>query len=284
MLRWLIGLGACGTLLAGSGMVMLVNPDEVAIVYRFGDVSRTVGAGLAFRLPSPIEADERIRVSEIRRVETGQMRLLTGDTNLVELDLTVQYSVADPVAFALQLVDPEAIVDAQTRATSAQLVAMREVDSLLTTGRASLQLEVAERVQLALDAQTSGVLIAAIEVRELVPPSAVVDAFNDVSSARGDKETMVLAAHAYASRILPDMRGQASRLAEEAQAHTSERRAHAKGETDRFKALYAGYKASPVAMKLALQSDAWHSISEKADVVVAPTSAEVVLPAWQESP
>ncbi len=284
MLRWLIGLGVFGLLLAGSGMVMLVNSDEVAIVYRFGGVARTVGAGLAFRLPAPIESDQRIRVSEIRRVETGQMRLLTGDTNLVELDLTVQYSVADPVAFALQLFEPEAIVSAQTRATTAQLVAAREVDSLLTTGRASLQFEVATQVQLALDALDSGVLIAAIEVRELVPPSAVVDAFNDVSSARGDKETMVLAAHAYASKILPDTRGKALRRAEEAQSHSTESRADAKGETDRFKALYTGYRASPSAMKLALRSETWHRVAEKADVVVAPSSAEVVLPAWQESP
>jgi len=284
VLRWLVGIGTLGLLFAASGMIMLVNPDEVAIVYRFGDVARTVDAGLAFRLPAPIESDERIGVSEIRRVETGQMRLLTGDTNLVELDLTVQYSVSDPVAFALQLFDPEAIVDAQVRATTAQLVASREVDSLLTTGRASLQLEVADQVQLALDALDSGVLIAAIEVQELVPPSAVVDAFNDVSSARGDKETMVLAAHAYASKILPDTRGQALRRAEEAQAHATQSRAAAQGEADRFKALYAGYKASPAAMKWALRAESWLRVSENAEVVVAPSGAEVVFPAWQESP
>jgi len=265
-------------------MAMLVNPDEVAIVYRFGEVARTAGAGLAFRLPTPIESDQRVRVSEIRRVETGQMRLLTGDTNLVEIDLTVQYSVADPVAFALQLVDPEAIVDAQVRATTAQLVASSEVDSLLTTGRASLQHEVAAQVQSALDALDSGVLIAAIEVRELVPPSAVVDAFNDVSSARGDKGTMVLAAHGYASKLLPDTRGQSLRRAEEAKVYATESRSTSMGETDRFKALYIGYKASPGAMKWTLRADSWLRVAENAEVVVAPSGAEVVLPAWLENP
>lgn|GEM_PF-1151582 len=284
MNRGLVGIATLGALLAASGSVMLVDSDEVAVVYRFGEVVRTVDAGLAFRLPGPLESDQRIRVSEIRRVETGQMRLLTGDTNLVELDLTVQYSVADPVAFALQLFEPEAVVAAQVQATAAQLVSSREVDVLLTTGRSSLQIEVASQVQLALDALKAGVRIEAIEVRALVPPSAVVDAFNDVSSARGDKETMVLAAHAYASKLLPDTRGKAQQRSEEAQANASERRAHAKAQTARFRAVHAGYRASPAATKWGLRSKTLERVSDKTDVVVAPAGTEVVLPPLKESP
>ena len=234
-------------------------------------------------MPAPIESEERIRVSELRRVETGRMRLLTGDTNLVELDLTVQYSVSDPAAFALRLLEPESVIEAQVRATTTYFVSRSEVDVLLTTGRAALQREVSERAQLALDAFVAGIRVQAVEVRELVPPAAVVDAFNDVSSARGDKETMVLGAHAYASKVLPDTRGRAAERLENAHAHAAAARADSQAATDRFRALHSGYRASPRAITASLRAQTWRRVAETAQIVVAPTGAEIVLPAWESA-
>jgi membrane protease subunit HflK len=276
-LRWAIA-AALALGVAASGVVMLVGADEVAIVYRFGAVDRTVGSGLAFRLPGPIERDQRIGVSELRRVETGSMRLLTGDTNLLVMNLTVQYSVSDPVAFALRLLNPEVVIAAAVRATATHSVSRSEVDVLLTTGRAALQREVADRTQLTLDALEAGVRIHAVEVSELVPPAAVVDAFNDVSSARGDKETMVLGAHAYASKVLPDTRGRSVRRLEEARAYSSRLNAVSAAATTKFRAVHSGYRTSSEAISGTLRTQAWRKIAQSAEFVVAPPGADIVLP------
>ena len=63
--------------------VVIVDTGDVAVVYRFGAVDRTLDAGLGLRAPWPIERHEIVDVSEVRRAEPGPRRMLTGDTNLV---------------------------------------------------------------------------------------------------------------------------------------------------------------------------------------------------------
>ena len=53
----------------------------------------------------PIEQHEIVDVSEVRRAEPGPVCMLTGDTNLVDVDLIIQYRVSDPVAFQLGMAD-----------------------------------------------------------------------------------------------------------------------------------------------------------------------------------
>jgi membrane protease subunit HflK len=178
-----VGVALLALLGLASSTVMVVDPNEVAVVRRFGAVDRVARAGLAFRLPPPVERDERITVTEVRRVEVSGRRLVTGDTNLVDLDLVVQFIVAEPVHYALGLLQPDEVVSAAVSSVSAAIVAGMDVDYLLTTGRSDLQGKIAASAQAALDRVPAGIHLQAVDVRELVPPSAVVDAFNDVSSA-----------------------------------------------------------------------------------------------------
>ncbi len=237
MRRLLLALGALVVLGWASSSLMAVDPGHVGLVFRFGAVTHTAQSGLGFHLPWPIERHEFVDVTEVRRVETGQQRLLTGDTNLVDLDLVVQYTPRDAVLFATGVEDPEDLVASVARAVCAEVVASMEVETLLTTGRSELRTRVAEDLQAQLDARGSGIFISSVELRELLPPPAVVDAFNDVSSARGDRETLALAAESYASGVVPQARGQASARVEEARAFSSERVAGAQGEIARFEAL-----------------------------------------------
>ena len=80
----LVSLIILGLLALSS--VVIVDTGDVAVVYRFGAVDRTMGAGLGLRAPWPIERHEVVDVSEMRRAEPGPVRMLTGDTNLVDVD------------------------------------------------------------------------------------------------------------------------------------------------------------------------------------------------------
>ncbi len=261
--------------------VMLIDADEVAIIYRFGAVRRAASSGLSLRLPRPIESDERVRVTEVRRVDTGRQVLLTGDTNLVEIAAVAQYTVSDPVAFVVAVDAPEALIDATVRSAVVSAVSQMEVDALLTTDRALLQRQVLTASQATLDRIGLGVQLEAVELSALEPPDPVVAAFNDVSSARGDGETMVLAAQSYASRQLPDVRGQAARLKEEARADAADIRARARADTTRFAALLPTWRRTPEALRRSLVGEAAGRV--RAEIIVAPAGAEVVVePSIQE--
>lgn len=264
------------TVWLGSGL-MVVQSGHVGVIFQFGAVDRTTQAGLGLRLPWPIEDHVVVDTTEVRRIQTGDMRLLTGDTNLVDVDLVVQYTAQDPIAFVTGIAEPEALVTSMARSSATQAVAAQDVDTLLTTGRASLQSDVAQRVQDRLDAAESGIHIVGVEVLELVPPPDVLDAFNDVSSARGDKETLALAAESYSSTVIPETRGAAALRVEEARAFASQRVAEAQGDVARFDALL---EEDGPALRSRLHADVADRVD--AEVIVAQPGTQVVLP--QEAP
>jgi membrane protease subunit HflK len=271
--RILPALVAVGLLVWAATGVFTVESGEVAVVWRFGAPTRTLGAGLGMRLPWPVESHTTVAVSESRRVEPGSTRMLTGDTNLVDLDLIVQYTVKDPQQWLLSTAEPERVAADTVLAAATDAVRATDVDSLLTTGRTALQQRLAEVGQARLDALESGIQIEAVEVRELAPPPAVVDAFNDVSSARGDKETLALAAEAYVSSVLPEARGTGARLREQARADAARRVGRAQGEVARFEVVLAAHRASPQATLERLRADALRRIASQARIETAPRGA-----------
>jgi membrane protease subunit HflK len=284
-----VSSGAARLLLAAVGLVALaastlivVDPAEVAVVQRFGAAHRVVSAGLGLRLPWPVESVERVRLTEVRRVELPRARLLTGDSNLVELELVAQYSVSDPVAWAFGPADPERLVADLVGAAATSLLCKLPVDVLLTSGRAELQRRLTETVQPDLDRLGTGVHLVGVEVREIVPPEAVQNAFNDVSSARGDQDTLRLAADAYASRLLPDVRGKASERLEVARGRAAEIKGRSEGDVARFEALLPAWRTDPAALRGRLQAELAQTVGPKITIRSLPPGSILTLP--PESP
>ncbi|MCP4806117.1 MAG: FtsH protease activity modulator HflK [Proteobacteria bacterium] len=274
MSRWLLaGAGVVGALWLLSG-AFLVDPGEQAVVFRFGAVDRAVGPGFQVRAPWPIESQVLVTTGEVRRAAADKRRMLTGDTNLVDLELVTQYTVSDPAAFLISTQDPDAQVTAAVASVATDVVATIEVDTLLTTGRTALQQRIQADAQLQLDALDSGIRLVAVEVADLTPPPAVVDAFNDVSSARGDRETLALAAEAYSSDLLPRTRGEGSSEVELARSDAARRESQAHGETDRFEALLPAWRKAPAATREQLITSTWANV----DATIRPVhpDAEVV--------
>jgi len=274
MAKWL-GLVAVAGL--GASTIVVVDAGDVAVVYRFGEVNRTLNAGLGFRLPSPIEAHELVDVSEVRRADPKPVRMLTGDTNLIDVDLVIQYNVADPVVYQLGMVDGESTLIAGVLAITNDIVATMEVDILLTTGRRTLQRAVETRAQALLDRTHTGLRIDAVEVREISPPPAVLDAFNDVSSARGDRETLALAAEAYASKRIPEVRGQAAEQVEHAKAQAATRAAVVAGEVAHFESLVVADRLSSKSTRAQMWLDAVTAVGEVVTVLPLRNKTEIRL-------
>ncbi len=259
-------IAVVGLALAASTSTVFVDPGDVAVVYRFGAIHRTLDPGLGFRAPWPIEHHAMVDVSEVRRSESGQVRMLTGDTNLVDIDLVIQYRVADPVAHQVGLAESEATLMAIVLSATKDIIATMGVDALLTTGRTQLQREAADAAQALLDQHRTGLRIDAVEVRELTPPPAVVDAFNDVSSARGDRETLALSAEAYSSKRLPEVRGEASEMVEDAKTHAAWTAARSSGEIARFKSLLTAKNTAPRATRVQMWTETAERIGKNAEV------------------
>ena len=256
---------------------VFVDSGDQAVVYRFGVVERSLPSGLGFRLPWPIETHEIVDVSEVRRAEPGRVRMLTGDTNLVDVDLVIQYNVSDPIAYQVGLAEAEAVLTSVVLSVTKDMVGTMDVDTLLTTGRAELQRGSATAAQELLNQYQSGLRVDAVEVREITPPPAVLEAFKDVSSARGDRETLALAAEAYASKRLPEVRGEASEMIELAKAFSAERSAQSAGDVVRFENLLSAKRASPASTRSQLWLETARRVGEVVQVEPLRSRTEIRL-------
>ncbi len=78
----------------------------------------------------------------------------------------------------------------------------------------------------------AGVEIRLVQLQKVDPPQQVIDAFRDVQAARQDQDRARNEAETYASKVVPEARGEAARIVQEAEAYRerSRRRGQRPGE------------------------------------------------------
>ncbi len=223
--------------------IYTVNERERAVVLRFGEFHSVVGPGLQWRLPF-IDSIEKVDVTKVRSVNS-QGHMLTEDENIVEVVIQVQYQIADPKAFTLDIRDAERTMNYATDSVLRHEVGSSELNQVLTEGRTALAIKVQDRLQNYLDAYHSGLLISKVNIEDTYAPKEVQAAFRDVQSAKEDEQREINQAEQYVNKVVPESRGAAQRILEEANAYKQEIIAKAEGETARFLKLKSVYAQAP---------------------------------------
>jgi len=196
-----------------------------------------------------------VNVTNVRNAELKQ-EMLTQDENVVEVELNVQYTVSDPVAFALRVEDPERTLQHAAESALRHEVGSTDLNPIMTAGRALLAEDTRTRLQDFMNSYETGINVSIVNVKEARAPSAVQAAFDDVQKANLDKERYVNEAEAYANTVVPEARGKAQRMLEEATAYKEQVMAQAQGEASRFEKLLVEYKKAPEVTRDRLYLDA----------------------------
>ena len=254
---FLILIVIAAVLWAGMGMYT-VDQQERGVVLRLGKYAETVGPGLRWN-PPLIDEVQKVNVTQVR-TRTHRALMLTKDENIVDVDMAVQYVIADPKAFQLSVRDPEASLSHAAESALRHVVGSTDMHSILTQGREALSVQVQERLQGYMDDYSTGLQISKVNVKEAKAPSQVQDAFNDVIRAREDEVRVKNEAEAYSNGIIPEARGQAQRMLEEANAYREEVIAKADGESQRFSALLAEYEKAPEVTRERLYLDTMEQV------------------------
>ncbi len=245
------GIGGILLLLVGAFVlwaafdsVVVIEERERGVVLRFGKYERQMNPGLNFKWPRPIEELRRVDFTTVRQV-TEQARMLTRDENLVVLKFNVQYRVADPMLYEFATRDPDDALRQTTESAVRQVVGANTLDEVLIGNRAALVIQVRDVLQATLNEYQTGIEVNDVNFQEVEPPQEVKAAFDDAMSAREDKERLIRAAEAYASRVVPEARGEAARITLESQGYKEVTIARAEGETARFSQLVEQYRRAP---------------------------------------
>ena len=243
-----------------------IDEQQRGVVLTLGEYSRTLEPGLRFVIPL-VEKVTAVNVTNVRNSELNQ-EMLTQDENVVEVELNVQFTVSDPVSFALRAEDPERTLQHAAGSALRHEVGSTDLNEIMTSGRAILAENTRIRLQGFMDAYSTGINVSVVNVKEARAPSAVQAAFDDVQKANLDKERYVNEAEAYANTVVPQARGASQRLLEEANAYKDKVVSKAKGEADRFEKVLVEYKKAPEVTRSRLYLDAISSVYEKSSKVL----------------
>ncbi len=255
--------GLAGLALAGyfATGIYVVAPGELGVVRRFGAVIEPRAApGLHYRLPWPVDRVDVVNVSEVRREVVGvaepeeghehpeppsKLQALSGDTNVIDVEIIVQYQVRDPAAYLINVqYAPYRLVRDTVRQAATLLISQQPVEAILTTERQALQDGIRAETQKRLDAYDSGLVVVGINLQKAFPPDEAAAAFTDVNSAKEDKNRAINEATGYANSLIPEARGQSQKILSDAEAYRSTVLAKAHGEAQAFEALLVEYQTN----------------------------------------
>jgi modulator of FtsH protease HflK len=256
----LLLLAACLLYLAGG--FYIVRGNEKAAVRLFGRPLRNSDGGLRletgglhYTLPWPFSQIDRVNLNEIRTVSVGvvemddatggflrtleaanQSQFLTGDKNILNLQINAQYHVSEPAAddFLFRAVDPEKQLKRIVASVATDLFAQSGVDFVQPLGQVELNSRLTEGARRVVEAQRLGLEIDDVAINAVYPPILVKAYFLDVTNARADKANFINAANAYAEQRRAAATAESRQILDEAASYRQQTVESARGRADSF--------------------------------------------------
>ena len=271
-----------------------VQPGEIAVVKLFGKYHSEQGPGLHWFPNSPIGNKQVVFVEEVKRLELGfrgaqsmpdESVMITGDENIVDVQLLVQYDIKSPTDYLFETVDPSgALIKDATETALRQVVGSNAIDTVIIE-REIIQSDTKRKLQQLLDDYKSGIRVTEVKLQGVNPPDEVKPAFADVVIAKEDKETIINKAQAYEESVLPNARGESMKLIEDARAFRAQRVNTSQGQASKFTSMLFEYKKAPNITRQRLLYEAMEEVLPGITKFIVDTETGIlpILPLGQEN-
>lgn len=268
-------LGPSGFLVLGALLIAgwfasgiySVDEGENGVVTRFGAFSRLTSPGLHVHLPAPIESVIVEKVTQQRSQQVGfrddedrpnESLMLTKDEAIADIDFTVTWQLSDrPQDYVFNVKDPDDLVLAVAESAMRETVGKTDLEPVISDGRSEVEASTLELMQSILDSYQAGIKIVRVQLQKSTVPGPVIDALNDVDRARADAGSRV-----------NEARGEALKLAQEADAYKERVVREASGEAERFNLVYDQYRRNPKVTRERLYLETMERVYGGADKII----------------
>jgi membrane protease subunit HflK len=230
-----------------------ISPGQRGVVTRFGRYSSTLGPGVSFTLPAPIDRVKKIDVENIRTIDIGSDDsndlMLTGDQNLIDIAYSVRWNIRTPELYLFQLAQPDETIREVAESAMRSVVSRVTLNDAMGDRRAEIEEQVAESMQRILDSYRSGIQVQGIAIKQADPPEAVNDAFKKVTASQQQAQSFINNANAYALQL-----GQ-----------------KAQGDATAFDKVYEQYKLAPEVTRRRMYYETMEQVLSKVDKTIVET-------------
>lgn len=297
----MLAVAAAFTLWLISG-VYRVDAGHQGVVMLFGEhmPEKDSGPGLHWYFPAPIGKVTTPNVEAVRRIDVGfrgagqtsgfnravtperdvleESLMLTQDQNIIDVQFTVQWKVKDAGNYLFNIRDPEVTVKVAAESAMREVIGQTNLENAMTTDRQMVQDRTSELLQNILNDYKSGITILQVQLLKADPPGQVIDAFNDVQSARQDLDRKKNEAQAYANQVIPAAQGRSAQMLQQAEAYKEQVSKEAEGEAKRFLSVYESYKVAKDVTMQRLYLEAMEEIMTNSNKVILDQNGGGVVP------
>jgi membrane protease subunit HflK len=230
-----------------------VAPEERGVVTTLGRYSRTLGPGIGLTLPWPFERVQKVDVENIRNVDLGstgaETLMLTGDQNIIDIAYSVRWNIRDPEQYLFELQNPDTTIQQVAESAMRAVVGTVSLNGAIGQQRGEIEARVQELMQQVLDSYQAGVLIQGVAIKQADPPSAVNEAFKDVTAAQQEAESYQNSANAYSLQL----------------------RQKAQGEAGAFDRIYEQYRLAPEVTRRRMYYETMERVLQNVDKTIVET-------------
>jgi membrane protease subunit HflK len=300
-LKWplvLIILIAIGVIIFLSTSFIVVDQTEKAVITTFGKYTKTLGAGLHYKLPFGIQRAYIVKTQVIqtetfgfRTIKPGvvtqyssqkypnESTMLTGDLNIVDVEWIIQYRIANPEAWLFNVTDREKTIRDTSQSVLNTLVGDRAILGVIGPDRQSIQDAAVLLMNELFTKYGLGIVVTQVQLQNIVPPEGVQAAFEDVNKAIQDMNRLINEGREAYNAEIPKVQGQAEQTIEVSQGYAAERVNVAQGDVARFDAVYAEYRKAPDVTKKRLYYEMMEEIfKDEKNIDLIDRSLQNILP------
>lgn len=278
-----------------------VQPDEEAVVLRFGNYIQTNPPGLHFKLPLGIDEAIKVKTKLILQEEFGfrtksvsgkrtsysqgnhstESLMLTGDLNVADVEWITQFQISEPQKFLFNIRDPIQNIRDISEAVMRRVVGDRLVTDVLTVGRTEIASEAKVLTQEILDHYDMGVRVVSIKLQDVNPPEPVKPSFNEVNAAKQEQEQAINQAEKHYNDVIPEARGLAERKIAEAEGYAAALINRSNGDANKFLAVLKEYRKAPTITRDRMYIETMEKLlARMKDITVIDSQVNGVLPVF----
>lgn len=170
--------------------IKIVPQANAYVVERLGAYQQTWSVGLHLKVPFLDKVAKRVILKE-QVVDFAPQPVITKDNVTMRIDTVVFFQITDPKLYAYGVENPIMAIENLTATTLRNIIGEMELDQTLTSREV-----INTKMRASLDIATDpwGIKVNRVELKNIIPPSAIQDAMEKQMKAERERREAILRA------------------------------------------------------------------------------------------
>lgn len=219
--------------------VKIVQQAQALVIERLGAYQVTWNVGVHFKIPILERVARKVDLKE-QVVDFPPQPVITKDNVTMQIDTVVFYQITDPKLFCYGVANPIMAIENLTATTLRNIIGDLELDQTLTS-RETINTKMRASLDVATDPW--GIKVNRVELKNIIPPSAIRDAMEKqmkaererreaILRAEGEKKSTILVAEGHKESAILDAEAEKQAAILRAEAEKEKMIKEAEGEAE----------------------------------------------------